>query len=310
MHHKISPYQMGAWMITAFTGPIAFFSDGNWLCTLMFGGILSFLSYLAVHYGRHWKGKPYAVAQLLWITVLLSQLVPYSAKCWPTGENVFPLIPLSLLFLAGYAALNGVKVVVNGMNVLFWCVALLLCAVIISGAGDIKGDWLSPQYQFPQETMLLVFLLPALPGLLGIDAKKVYAALPVLAAGISAWIAGSVSPVLSEQLDWPFYQAAKSAQFLDVAKRFEALVSVGVTIGNFALYAMFFCAAYQMGENFGRGRDAVLLSGTLASLLMLFEVTLPMGVLIVGSFVFWIWLPLLSPEKISQRRLENNENSP
>lgn len=310
MHHKISPYQMGVWLVTAFAGPIIYFADGNWLYMLVLGSILSLLCYLAVHYGRHWKGKTYAVAQLLWVTVLLSQLAPYSAKCWPTGENVFPIIPLTLLFLAGCAAVNGVKGAANGMGVLFWGAALLLCAVILSGVGDIKGDWLFPQYQFPQEAILLVFLLPALPGLLGIGVNKVYAALPVLAAGISAWIAGSISPALSEQVDWPFYEAAKSAQLLDVAKRFEALVSVGVTIGNFALYAMLFSAAYQMGENFGRGRDAVFLSGTLASLLMLFRVTLPMGVLIVGSFVFWIWLPLLSLIKISQIRLKNDENSP
>jgi hypothetical protein len=181
------------------------------------------------------------------------------------------------------------------MSILFWVVIVLIGVVIVAGMSDLRGKYLKVQSGMPKDVFYLIFLLPAVAAFLciGEGGMRVLAVIPVFAAGIAAWVAGSISPQLAEVVDWPFYEASKSVQLLGVAKRFEALVSVGITVGNYGLYSMLLCAIYCLGEKLEKGRESVTISALLAGSLMLTGITLTVKVMIAVSFVLWIFLPLL-----------------
>jgi hypothetical protein len=136
--NKITSAQLTVWIITALIGPIVFFSKGNWLYTFVAAGIFALLNWVVVRYGRHWEGPIYAFIQVLWISVLLSQIVAYSAQCWPTGQQTYPVIPITMLVLAALSASKGDKSATNGMSVLFWVAAALIGSVIFFGIGNIQ----------------------------------------------------------------------------------------------------------------------------------------------------------------------------
>ncbi len=295
MNHKISGYQMRLWIITAVIAPVVFFSDGSWLGVLTTGFLLCGFCWLALRFGFHWEGRIYRLLQILWLCVLLSQLLPYSASCWPTAKRAFPTVPLVLLALAAMAARGSYKSIAGGIGVLYWVVVILIGIVIIAGCRDLRTEYLVAQNAIPKDIFFLIFLIPAVASFISCSkgGKGVLWLLPILAAGISAWTAGSLSPELAVWVSWPFYEAAKSVQLLDVAKRFEALVSVGVTVGNYGLYCLLLCAIYSLGDRFDKGREAVTICALIAGSIMLAGIKLPINVMVAVSFVLWIFLPLL-----------------
>ncbi len=286
---------MRLWLIAAIIGPMVFYSDGNWLGVLATGFLLSGLCWLTLRFGSHWEGRIYRLLQILWLCVLLSQLLPYSAECWPTAKRAFPTVPLILLALSAMAARGGCKNTAGGISILCWAVIVLIGIVITAGCGDLLGEYLVAQNAMPKDIFFLIFLIPAVASFIGCckGGKSALWLLPLLAAGITAWIAGSLSPELAGRVSWPFYEAAKSVQLLDVAKRFEALVSVGVTVGNYGLYSLLLCAIYSLGDKFAKGTESVTICALIAGSVMLIGVKLPVNVMVAVSFVLWIFLPLL-----------------
>lgn len=292
---EITSAQLTVWIITALAGPLVFFSDGNWVATLIASCVIGSISWISVRYGRHWNGPVYAFVQVLWIALILSQIAAFSADCWPTGKQTFPVIPLTMLVLAVLSAIKGDRNTANGISVLFWVVCVLLGIVILFGIGDIRLNNLKPKVQTPESIMLLVLILPAVAGFLNKERCSAipFIAVATMAVGISLWIAGTLSPQIAEKLLWPFYDAAKSVQLLDIAKRFEALVSVGVTVGNYALYSMLFCAVETIYKPYGHERGMVVATGVLAAALMLLEFSINPVISLIISGILWLFFPLL-----------------
>ena len=300
--NKITSAQLTVWIITALAGPLVYFSDGNWVGAFFAASLAGGLNWIAVRYGRHWDGPVYAFIQVLWITLLLSQIGPYSANCWPTGKQTFPVIPVAMLALAGLSAIKGDRNAANGISVLFWIVSALLGAVILLGIGNIEISYLSPEVQTPKAIIILVLIFPAAASFLNKERCSAFpfVAIAVVAAGISLWIAGTLSPKIAQQLIWPFYDAAKSVQLLDIAKRFEALVSVGVTVGNFALYSLLFCAVGTIAKPFGHEKGTIVSTGIISAVLMLSGFYIDPAVSAVICGILWLFFPflgLLKPKK-------------
>ncbi len=292
---RITSAQLTVWIVTALAGPLVFFSDGNWLGTLFAAFVIGLLNWFAVRYGRHWEGPVYAFVQALWITLLLSQLAAYSADCWPTGKQTFPVIPVTMLSLAGFAAIKGERNTANGVSVLFWVVCALIGIVILFGFSDMEISYLKPKMRTPEAIIILVLILPAVAGFLNKERCSAipFATVAVMSVGLSLWIAGTLSPRVAEQLPWPFYDAAKSVQLLDIAKRFEALVSIGVTVGNFALYSMLFCSVKTIAKSVGREIGMIVSSGIIATALMLSGFYMDPAVSAIISAILWLFFPLL-----------------
>ena len=298
-NHKITSAQITVWILMAVVGPVIFYTNGAWLGTFLWGSILSLLVIAVLHFGCHWDGVVYNVIQLLWLSIVLSQVLQYSADCWPTGERAFPTVPLVLLTLATISALKGGKSTANGIGVLFWVIAFLLGIVIIAGIPAIKVKHImEPEYTVKAH-MLLIFLLPAVVSFLEWkrNLKLPLILVVLLSSGVAAWTSGILSLEISETVTWSFYEAAKSVQLLDVAKRLEALVSAGVTVGNYALYSFLLCGAGGIGRKLNREREAVIISSGIAASVMLLGFAFNPEILVVSSAVLWLLLPFLGTLK-------------
>lgn len=286
--------QLSIWVITAMLGPILYFSQGNWLDTLVVSLVLSAATGCAVRYGKHWNGPIYNIVQLIWLALILAHFLGYSSACWPTGDRTFPVIPFTLLILAAASSIKGYDATANGMSIVFWMGLFLIGIVFVAGFWNIEPRNLYPKTQNIDAQTMLVFMLPGAVGL--IKGKKfrlkASAAIIVLAVAITAWIAGILSPVIALQVTWPFYEAAKTVELFDVAKRFEALVSVGVTLCNYALYSLLLCAAASIGERFGRRRESVVICVGISASLILLGASIKPDILLVLSIIFWVILPL------------------
>lgn len=292
---KITAIQFNIWIVCAFIGPIIFHSDGNWVGSLLWGAAISLLVWTAIHFGHHWDGVIYNIVQCLWLSVVLSQMLPYSADCWPTGEQTFPVVPLALLALATISALKGSKCTAGGISVLFWVVAFLLGVVLAAGVPELNGAYLTPKIDTINAPMMLAFLLPAAAGFLHREKTgKLPFILAVALAGLVAiWISGILSPKIASTAPWPFYEAAKSVQLFDVAKRLESLVSAGVTVANYALYSLILCGVRNIGDKFQKGREAVVLAAGISGSIMLLNVAINPEISAVICGILWIFLPLL-----------------
>ena len=293
--NKIATTNLIVWVFSAMTGAIAFYADGNWPGILVWGSVLSLLIWLSLRFGEHWDGTVYHFAQCLWLSVILSQLLGYSANCWPTGEHTFPVVPLSLLLLATLSACKGSDCTAKGVCVLFWIMAALIGVVVIAGIPELNIAFLQPKAPTIKSQMFLVYLLPALSGFFQCKSKRIYPFVVVVIMGtlVSAWICGILSPEIAYITPWPFYESAKGVQIFDIAKRLESLVSVGVTVGNYALYSLLLCAVGNLGEKLGKRQGAVIVASSIAAAFMLFNIRIDNAILVVISSIFWIFLPLL-----------------
>lgn len=305
LNNKVTVLQMAIWIISAVAGPILYYSNGNWFGLFPISVALSLLTGLAVCYGRHWEGPVYNFVQFLWIGILLSQFLIYSAKCWPTGEKAFPIVPLTLLILSGISATKGNKNAVNGISVIFWISLLLLGGVIAAGIENIKLEFLQPNKREIPPYIILALLLPAAVGFIKCEKSNIlpFAVVPFFVTAVSLWIAGSLSPELSEIISWPFYEAAKSVELFSVAKRFESLVSVGVTLCNYCLYSLLFCAAASIGEKCGKKREAIIATVGISATLMLLGFRIDPIISTVISMILWVILPLFGMLKKKEKEL-------
>ena len=300
---RITSAQWSVWIITAMLGPVVFCANGDWYGSILAGAVFSFLGWLVCRVGRHWSGPVYCVVQILWLCTVLSQLLLGSAQCWPTAQNPTPIIPITILILACIAGLKGAECAANGIGVLFWVAAGLLATVILSGIGDMELSFIAPERQQPNYDLMRILLLPASAALLKREKSPIlpFAATALMAVGVSLWIAGLLSAGIAGNLNWPFYEAAKSVRLLDIARRFEALVSVGVTVGYYALFSLLLCEVGALGSEIGIRKGAVILATVIAGVFTLLGFRLNAAILVVLGVVFWVLMPILGVMKTRKK---------
>jgi len=270
---------------------------------LLWGGAISVLVWSTLRFGKHWDGAVYHIVQFLWLSVLLSQLLGYSAACWPTGECTFPVVPLTLLGLAAVSALKGSDCTASGIGVLFWVVAFLLGIVFAAGIPEIKTKYLLQSTNQMDASILLVYIIPAAIGFIEKkkDLKVPIIAIVILGSCVALWICGILSSEIAETVAWPFYESAKGVQIFDVAKRLESLVSAAVTVSNYALYSMLLCAVGNIGKRLDREREAVVIATAISASLMLLGIQIDAAISAIICMVLWIFLPLLG---LLKRKME------
>jgi hypothetical protein len=296
---------MGIWIVAAVAGPTLYYANGNWFSLLPFAVALCMLTGIAICYGRHWDGPVYHFIQFLWIAILLSQFLGYSAKCWPTGEQTFPIVPLALLILSAISALKGNKNTANGISVVFWLSLLLLGIVFVSGSKNMKFEYIQPNTGEISVPMILVLFLPAAGGFIKCERCSIlpFIVIAILAISISLWISGSLSSEIAEVMPWPFYEAAKSVELFDVAKRLESLVSVGITLYNYCLYSLLLCASASIGEKYSKRREAIIISVGVSACFMLLGFIIDLIILSIITMCLWVILPLIGLLKKKEKEL-------
>lgn len=296
---KIPLHQLSAWLFAAMVPVVIQLTAGaSWVVVLVVAtvGLLAF--WLRKRWGAVPDGKIYPA--LIWITMvlLIGTLSEETIRCWPEGGHV--AVPLILLGLALWSAWKGTKAVAGVGSVLFWFLLVLFLLLFGAGVREIKAGWLLPERSdiSPMGCILLLSPLIALIHLNKKDTNKIssVAVTSVFCVVATIITAGVLSPAVASGKVNPFYEMTRSLTILGQARRFEAILSAGTTVGWFALFSLYLSVCGEMSERFaqGWGRKGILLAALTASALVLWNVKIPGWILLILSVILWLVVPLIA----------------
>lgn len=300
---KIPASRLWAWLAAAMSAPLAHFSGGSWLGLLAAGlacwgvyGLMCCPGRTAVPGSRL-----LCALQMLWLWALLGTLIPDSAAYWP-GKASGVVVPLTLLALG---ALGCCRRASRVAGVLFWTLVVMYIPIFLTGAKDVRLQWLLPQGFSLSWGVLPVLLLPfaalALPRQ-GREAPGRYGWLLALGVGLFMVTAGVLSPAAAQKAETPFRELSRSLA-LGAVSRFESLVSVAVTFGWYALASLLVECACTYGTGARLPREYCAWGTALAAAALVFlGLRLPSWLAAAGSVFFWIVLPAASAKKFWKKK--------
>ena len=277
------PKQSNLWLLAAVAAPAAHLSGCGWLTVLVTAAAVLPLTLIV----REWSfSGPVALVQITWLGIVAGSLLPASAACWPSDNDL--AVPLTLLTLA---ALTGSAQAHRIGAVLAFAMGLLALPIAVSGAAHLELSWLNSAPLIWKPMLALVFLLPALPT----GGRKKGGA--VLGAGVIALLSailiqGVLSPNVAGSLADPEYQTARALGYL------EPVAAAALTLGWYAMTAWLFSAAADIAQKsqMGQRLPYVLLWGTAATMVA-FKWQPPATILMVLSTVLWCLIPYFQKMK-------------
>lgn len=250
MENKITGGQINAWLLAATVGPILSVVGRNgWLTVLPAAIVCGILCFCALSCRKNDLPRWLCVLELSWLMVFLAVIAKDSATCWANSDG-FPVIPIVLLLLSAFAAKHGACRSGRIGATLVWFVVPVLGVVFLAGIADAEPQWIRPDIELPDATLIGVLLTPCLFLFLGEDKCK-------SARWITVWIgliaiAGSllldavIGPEDATKAPNGFYELSKSLNLFGVAERFEALIACVLTISWFAFFTLILSTAYQL----------------------------------------------------------------
>lgn len=295
---QVPARQLTAWIFAAVTPVAIQLSAGtSWPWT----GIVSAGCALVVW--LVWTKE--AVTFPKWLSVLgfavvalaAGELVSSAGYSWPTGNRT--AVPLILLALAAWSAQKGPSAAARVGCVLFWAVVAIYFVVLAAGAKEVQVQWLRPVDTEMDWDLFILSLTPAAACVL-LDKERRWGPrllLPgVFVLCASAITAGVLSPTIANELVDSFYEMSRSLSVFGVAKRFEAIVSAGMTVGWFALLSLYFTICGKLFERIcrGWGRIGVFAGAAFSALWLLCNLHIPKGILAILVAVFWVAVPLMT----------------
>lgn len=255
--------------------------------------------FAALQWRRPGKPKKWeCIILIVYIILLLGQLLRDTAQSWPVG-NSDPAVPLLILALAAWSAQKGPSAAARVGAVLFWVVLGLYLVVFAAGVKDVKPQWLLPTMKMPSMLPLVLFLLPSATTALlterATPGKKGVLTVGFVVAGM-AITSGVLSPRMAGELPNAFYEMSRSLDLMGVARRFEAVICAGATVGWFALFSVLLtlCGSYFEKIAQGKGRAGVWLTAVSAVGWRLCGLHISPLFMIITGTVFWVGLPLLT----------------
>lgn len=296
---KIPLRQMSAWLFAAMV-PVAIqlTTGASWLMVLIATAVSLLAFWLRKRWGEIPGGKIYPLSVCLTLVLLISTLSEETIRCWPSGGHV--AVPLILLGLALWSAWKGPKAIAGVGSVLFWFFLVLFLLLFGAGLREIEARWLIPGVS-DISTMGCVLLLTPLAAVIHLnkcDRNKISVAAVAGTFCIAASLitAGVLSPAVASSKPYPFYEMTRSLTILGQARRFEAILSAGTTIGWYVLFSMYLSVCGEMSERVweGKGRKGILLATVTAAACILFGVKIPGGILLITTVLLWLIIPLLT----------------
>ncbi len=303
--------QLGAWCFAAIVPATIQLSSGTpWLIMAAACGICIIATLIAERCMSN-RNQLLSVLRFIFLPILLAQLLSYASGSWPGNDK--GIIPLALLALAVWSAGKGVRAAARAGAVLFWAVLLLYFTVLATGAGQLRLQWLIPDWGEMKWESVVVLLLPAISVCLMCPgqtlAKRLY--LPsIFVVSAAAVSAGVLSSTVAAQANDAFYQLSRSLSSFGVAQRFEAVVSAGMTVGWFSVASMLLTVTGYEAEQLkcGWGRGGVYVAAAAVAVYLLFGPRLPMKTVAVGAGVLWILFPIMlwvfSTIKVRKKRAD------
>lgn len=293
--NSISDRQRYAWVMTAMIAPLAAVTAGqSWVTVGIVASLCAALCGTVVNQVTEDKWpKWFMLAQWLWATAALGQMLRFIPKVWPQAEHPEFLVVI-LLAAALWASRSGAEANARTGTVFTWIVGILMVLVFGAAAKDIRVENITAGLDIPDAEIFFVLMIPGiavfLPGRSGKRSKGFAAAITFLAVLIPFLTAGVFSRTLAGKMENPFWELSRTLTFSGAAQRFESLVSAGLTISWFLLMSLILCVANRLWP--ARGGAALCAGGAL--ILYLFDMRISPSILAAGSVLFWGLLPLLA----------------
>lgn len=311
--NEISSVQLTAWLAAALIPTAIQLTAGDsWLSVLLVATICLLCVFLRWRWGELPKGKIWAMLQWLLCVAVLATFSSKSIKSWPTGEH--PVVAIILLSLALWSVLKGTSAAARVGCVLFWFILMLYLILLGAGLKEVRPPWLKPTKGDVDSLGCILLLTPA-TAVIHLNKREgckprllLIGLLCTVAAAITA---GVLSPKVTDMRNNPFYEMTRSLKLLGQARRFEAILSAGMTVGWFSLMSLYLSVCFVLGEQIriGWGKPGVVIASVLASIFVLSELTAPVFLLLILTTVFWILIPLLTQGLEQIKKSKKSENS-
>lgn len=243
-------------------------------------------------------GRVSSFLEWIWITAVLTHLLPGSGAYWPgTGsKQAVPLVLLAMAALSGEKERSG-----RICCALFWMAAAMLAAISLAAVGKVETQWLAPEPGEWNAGLIITLLLPALTGALLPETKGktgVTIAVGALAIGFAALLQGTLSTPVARSLTGPVYELGRSIG----NGGFEILVSVAMTLGWYTLCAMLLQVAAVFAGQWGlKEGGARILASASSAVMLLFGLRIDGRILTGTSLVMWILMPMLFQKNKSKK---------
>ncbi len=244
--------QLGAWLFAGLTAPIAQFAGGmSWqtaaLLAVMCLSVCCLLSRSLLIPGK-WLG----LTEYGWLIYILMSAGGWIAGSWSDG-NVYPAVPLMLLAMGAASSCRGSGIAARAGSVVFWLVALLYSIVLTAGVEQLDLTELNKFEEKLDPRLIVALLIPALAVFLTKDQGDLPfgagAGPAVFAVLLSVLVTGSLSARVAVTAEMPLFEWVEGLNLAGAVQRFEALVSVALTMGWFALVSFLLCIAGQLADN-------------------------------------------------------------
>lgn len=307
---RVDAYPLCAWLLCAMYALIAqYAAPANWLVILLAGVGCTSLCWcnFVLCEGQVCSRKWYCIVQLLFLIIVSAMIAGESANTWPTGD-AYPIVPLVLLAIATFSAWHGGERASRVAGVVFWFIALLFAIVLAAGSRNIEPEYLVPELNGTGYVLLFVFLFPVVTTFLPREGATCYTktlfAIVILGTVISVLTVGALSGRIAGEESFAFYTFSKSLSLFGVAERFEALVSVALTMGEYSLLSLLLSCAGHLVHTIhpGQGRIGVASCAICAASLMVFEKEISADWIGVGALLFWGILPLIFRNTESEKK--------
>ncbi len=296
MTKELNGRMLAAWIMACVCGPLAYVvGKGSVAETFIAVAISTLLAIVALKKGNFdWiRFRWVAVVECLFLAVVASLVLQMAANAWPhSGANGF--VPVTLLALSVIGAGKGAKAAARVGVMLMWILLLLFVAMIAGGVGNVRAErialWSGPSAGYTY----LVALLPGVACLLPRwEGKcKCLWLLPVFAAVMSVLVIGTLSAPVARSQTNPLYEYGKSLSLLGVVERYEAFVSVALTLSYYAMLSFLMSAVNHLGNRL-LGADKTMLAVAAGAILLMnvpLESAYPLA---VGALVLWYIIPVI-----------------
>ena len=228
---------------------------------------------------------------------MLGGVTSWVSESWLSGD-VYPWVPLILLTLGCVSAQRGMENAARVGSILFWLVVLVYVSVVIAGTSVAEGMELSCNVGVVDERLIVVFLIPAVAAIW----KDWSASVPIGALGgvllfavlLSVMITSALSLPVAVNTEMPLHKWVQGLSFAGTLRRFEAIVSVALNMGWFALLAYLVSVAGKLANaikdgTYGKGCWG---SAVGAALIMVSMNGIGPRMLSLGSVVMWVITPV------------------
>lgn len=294
--NKLPHQQLTAWLAAAILPTaIQLTAGASWLGVLLAALVSLLCTCIVWRWGAEPRGKLFSVLQWLLVAAVLAVLCRQAPQSWPRGGH--KAVSLILLGLALWSAWKGPSASARVGCVLFWFILVLYLILLGAGIKEIEPPWLKPGREQVNSLGCILLLTPAAAA---IHLNKREMCKPrLLLIGVfctvaAAVTAGVLSPQVAANQENPFYEMTRSLNLLGQARRFEAVLSAGMTVGWFSLMALYLtlCGGWAEGIRHGWAKPGMIAAALVTVVGILCDWSVPAFLLLILTAVFWVLLPV------------------